>query len=1152
MTHATHDTGIQLASRATIHDLFAEQVAAVPDACALVQGARRLSYRELDQASDQVARLLLDRGVAPEECVVVHAGRTIQMVVASLGVLKAGACYVPLDPGLPAGRKRFILEDTSARFMLIERALDAGEHTWARGTQCCLIEDAWSRSRAEWTQRPQVAPRNLAYVMYTSGSTGKPKGVLIEHRSVVFLVKDNDYVPLERNDRILLIGAIGFDATTFEIWGSLLNGLSLYLADLPTLNDARSLKHALESSGITTLVSTTSFCARRVQEDPAVFRSLKYLLIGGEVLKPSVSNAIRRVAPGLKIINVYGPTESTTIATTFVIDDEYSSSIPIGKPIRGTTAYIVDESLRPLRDERAGEIVLGGEGLARGYLNRPELTRERFVEVAGLGRVYRTGDLGRWQEDGNIQFIGRRDHQVKIGGYRVEPGEIEHALSGIDLVRDCTVSVVERNDEKYLAAYYVPARSGIEPAMLRQKLAGVLPDQLLPTFLIELEALPLSPQGKIERRALPDPFEAGARALKRREHPSTAGHDALADVQTRMKRIWEEVLAARNLDIDADFYALGGTSIKALHLLGAMAAQGIEASLSDVLHHRTVRKISAYVATILKRGGLLKSWPAALEYLREQFPGASLNLGRYSLEEGDGRARELVVLRYQNMPVSRHELLRTLRSSLAAELFPHYVHEGDGQESAGSGRISTQELRELLGLHAAGEISLDELKAQAIRDYQRNDRVIQDGALLEECPFSPMQELQFSFRTPMSCEHFVLDRPLDLELLAQAVRCVIAEQDLLTSIPIKKAGRWYWRKLDVRGAQSLGPSIIDLSGYHCTDAELTALIGELSSAFDFWGEQVLYHMLIIQRNAREHVIVLVVNHVLFDRVSEEAIRRRVLTCYEKLIDKGLSLPDEAPEQCSPERPSFFAYVRQVQRGPADISPPELVQRYALAEFYAQKQKLLTSCGLEPVDCSYCFQIAAPCAGHLESGESLGVALALYTRALGALYGIDSVPLLFICDGRSYRGSSYYDVVGECTDCVPLLLSTRLTPAELQHLVGSRLAALSAHNVNFLNLVNNPELSEEWRGIRELIDPGEGYANIDVCMFNYLANRPGGPSYRDLYDLRVHVGPNPLPLHSLLNCITVSCSDGLIFNFRTSYGCDVERLRAAFQTASRSW
>jgi len=1152
MKNSLHDTRTPLARDATIHERFAEQVAVAPDACALVQGARRLSYRELDQASDEIARFLLDRGVAPEECVVVHAGRTIPMVAASLGILKAGACYVPLDPALPVGRKRFVLEDTSARMVLVDSTLDLVAQPWAQGTPCCLIEDVWSSAQPLSAQLPRVGSRNLAYVMYTSGSTGKPKGVLIEHRSVVRLVKDNDYVPLERNDRILLAGAIGFDATTFEIWGSLLNGLSLYLADLATLNDAPSLKHALETWGITTLFTATAFCGRRVQEDPTLFRSLKYLLIGGEVVRPHLSQTIRRASPGLRVSNVYGPTESTTFATAYVIADDYSSSIPIGKPIRGTAAFIVDEALAPLGNGSAGEIVLAGEGLARGYLNRPELTQERFVEVAGLGRVYRTGDLGRRQEDGNIQFIGRKDRQVKIGGYRVELGEIEYALSAIDAVRDCTVSLVERNDEKFLAAYYVPTRPGIEPAAIQQRLASLLPDHLLPTFLIALDALPLSAHGKIEQKALPDPFEADARASSSPALPSADDPEALAEVQARVKGIWEKVLAVRDLDLDADFYQIGGTSIKAIHLLGDMTAQGFDVSLSDILHHRTIRKLSAFMASTMKRGGWLKNWLAAVAHLRERFPGAEFAFGVYRVGDDGGQAREIIVLHYRNSPVSEQELVDTLAPSLSAELFPHYLREGDGQAGAELTRLSGKQFGEWLGLREARELCLEELKAQVMRDYERNDSTVRGGEVIEECPFSPIQALQYTFRTPMSLGHFILDRPVNIELLEQAVRGVIEEQDLLTSVPIEEAGRRYWRKFDLRGAGSLGPSVVDLSAYNWDNTELVAFVRELTGTFDFWGEQLLYHVLIIKRNAREHAIVLVFNHVVFDRVSEEVIRRRALTHYDELVKKRLALPPAELARSVPERPSFFAYVRQVQRGPADISAPDLVQSYALREFHAQKRRLLTACGLEPIDRSYSFQIAAPQIGQLESGNSLGVALALYVKALGAVYGIDALPLLFIYDGRKYRDTGYYDIVGECIDYVPMLLETRLNPEELQQVVNARLAALSAHNVNFLNLVNNPELSAEWRGISELIDPGLGYANIDICMFNYLGNSPGKESYRRHYNPLTHIGPNPLPLHSLLNCITTSYSDGLVFNFRTSYACDVEGLRAAFQAASRGW
>lgn len=1140
----------QPAAGGTIHGLFAEQVSMEPDACALVQGARRMSYRELDEASDQVARFLLHHAITSEECVVVHAGRTIEMVVASLGVLKAGGCYVPLDPALPAGRKRFMLHDSGARTMLVESTFDPGPQSWGAGARRYLIDDILSSAGVRATQFPRCGSRRLAYVMYTSGSTGKPKGVLIEHRGVACLVKDNHYVPLQRHARIVLAGALGFDATTFEIWGSLLNGLSLHLADLATLNAAHSLKHALQQWGITTMFATTSFCARRVQEDPAVFRSLQYLLIGGEVLKPALSNAIRRVSPGLRVINVYGPTESTTFATSFEVEAEYSSSIPIGKPIRGTTAFIVDEDLVPLQDGSAGEIVLAGEGLARGYLNRPELTRERFVEVAGLGRVYRTGDLGYRQADGNMQFIGRKDRQVKIGGYRVEPGEIEHALCAIEAVQDCTVKLVDRNEEQFLAAYYVPARQGVEPAELRQRLITMLPDHLLPTFLIALDLLPLDAHGKIDRHALPDPFAAGAgrQVLSSAVCPDAGESPAtLAGVQTRVKHVWEKVLAVRDPDIDADFYDLGGTSIKAIHMLGCLSAQGFDVSLSDILHHLTIGKLAAFLASTLQRGKLIESWPEAMAFLRERFPGAEFARRVYSVVQ-DGRTQEISVLYHRNLPVAEQKLLDILASNLSAELSPHYIRTADGQEGAAPGHVSGKQLCELLGLRAAQVLCLDELKAQVMRDYGRNDRAIQGCGVLEECRFSPTQELQFSFRTPMSTGHFMLDRPVNLALLERAVRRLIEEQDLLASIPLEKAQRRYWRKFDVRAAGPLGPSVIDLSSCYCDDEEVAALVRELIGALDFWGQHLLYHLLVIKRNVRQHSIVLVFNHVLFDRVSEEVIRRRVLTNYEQLFQRRLSPAGEEQVRSAPERPSFFAYVRQVRRGPVDISPSSLVQYYALQEFQAQKHRLLTACGLEPVDHSSSFQIAVPRSGHLEGGCSLGLALALYVKALGSVFGMDAMPLLFIYDGRKYCGTGYYDIIGECIDYVPMLLQTHLDPPELQQVVNARLAALSSHNVNFLNLVNSPELSEQWRGIRQLIDPGAGYANIDLCMFNYLGNRPGRESCLQHYDPGVRARPNPLPLHSLLNCIAASYFDGLIFNFRTSYACDVEALRNAFCAA----
>ncbi|HLP57773.1 MAG TPA: amino acid adenylation domain-containing protein, partial [Candidatus Deferrimicrobium sp.] len=417
----------------TIHDLFAEQASKTPDSISVlpvqqVQPVRpvQLTYRQLNEQANRLAGMLSKKGVMSDSIVAIIPERTIEMIIGILGILKSGGAYLPIDPEYPQERIDYMLKDSGAKLLLTANEIASD-----------VFNSHHSSSIVHHSGQ-------LAYIIYTSGSTGKPKGVMVEHRNVVRLVKNTHFVEFRENERLLQTGALEFDASTFEIWGSLLNGMSLCISAKDEILNPGKLKENIIKYNISTMWLTSPLFNQLSGMELEIFKGLKNLLVGGDVLSPLHINRVRERFPHLNIINGYGPTENTTFSTTFKIDKEYSQRIPIGKPIAHSTAYVVDKAGHSVPVGVSGELLAGGDGVSRGYLNNPELTAEKFINFHH-SKLYRTGDLARWMADGNIEFIGRIDQQVKIRGFRIELEEIESELSKHDRVKE--VVVIDRKEE---------------------------------------------------------------------------------------------------------------------------------------------------------------------------------------------------------------------------------------------------------------------------------------------------------------------------------------------------------------------------------------------------------------------------------------------------------------------------------------------------------------------------------------------------------------------------------------------------------------------------------------------------------------------------------------------------------------------------------
>ncbi|WP_441247465.1 amino acid adenylation domain-containing protein [Kitasatospora sp. McL0602] len=481
---------------------FRRQAARTPDAVALADGTRQLSYAELDSRADALARLLAEEGVRPGDRVAVCLERSVDLVVALLGVLKAGAAYLPLTLTEAPARLSGMLTDAGVELAVC----DAAGARQLAGQSVRTVSELPGPTPAA-AGLPAPGAEDLACLMYTSGSTGRPKGVMVPHRSVVNLVTEPNYVTLGPGDRILQLAPVAFDAATFEIWGALLNGARVEVPPHGPVGPAELTELLLER-GITVLWLTAALFHRQIDSDAASLGTLRTVLAGGDVLSTDHVRRLRAAAPALEIVNGYGPTEATTFSLCHRIapDEEFTHSVPIGTPLQGAVVELRAADGTPAADGDEGELWVGGAGVSLGYWQRPELTAERFVADADGRLWYRTGDLVRRRADGAVEFLGRIDGQFKLHGQRVEPGEIENVLAEHPEVRQAAVAVRTNHlGDLRLVAWLTTVEETLNRRALRAFLRERLPDHMVPALFATVDELPVTTNGKVDRKALPDP-----------------------------------------------------------------------------------------------------------------------------------------------------------------------------------------------------------------------------------------------------------------------------------------------------------------------------------------------------------------------------------------------------------------------------------------------------------------------------------------------------------------------------------------------------------------------------------------------------------------------------------------------------------------------
>lgn len=1050
---------------ATLPQLFEAQAQRWPEKVAVRLEDETLTYAQLNACANGLAQRLQQHGVQTGTIVGLLCERSLEMIIGMIAILKAGGAYLPIDPTLPTERIHHMLKESAAPVLL---CYQSPTHALHYSGSLLNLEDPAMIAPSSLAPTPTLRPEDLAYVIYTSGSTGLPKGVMCTHRNVIRLVCNTTYINLSHQDRILQISNFAFDGSVFDIFGALLNGAELVLIHRQTLMDVQKLAAALLNHQITQALIPTALFNLLVDFRLDALQSMQHVMIGSEAASVRhVRKAIQALGPG-RITNLYGPTECGVCATFYHIEtlDDNATSVPIGKPLPNTCVYVLNETAQLLPYGQIGELYIGGEGLANGYLQHPDWTDERFAAHAFVNgkRLYRTGDRVRWLPDGNLEFLGRIDRQVKLRGYRIELEEIEHRLLQHPQIHEAALVVRQNpNGADYLCAY-LAASHPLTSMELRAHLAQQLPDYMVPAQFILLEKLPRTSNGKIAYPELPPP------STLRGEYQAPQ-----SDLERRLTSIWENVLQLSPIGISDPFFELGGHSIQVIQLAVQMEKAGFSIRIEDILHYQTIQRIAAALCNTAQPAQQPKAQQQVEQLFETQFSATGRYI-TYHVSENTYRVFHYSTSLQQRQP----EIEQFFCQQVPADLLPHYFCPTLPDADETNPVLTPHQFAQLLNLNA---ITVEETAQQMEQEWQNaetcHNDAIRNAPSISTYPLGPLQYLMIMIpRMPIG-NIFYFNQPVDITTFNRAFAALLKEQGVLRSILEGSNGQFYWNEHDL--PEQVSVPVFDLS--HAEPTTQQALINRLAVPLyerGFGEQSPLYRIALIKKNFSQYLVLFSADHILYDGVSEEIMRRGLHEWYQVFSNN-----QEPP--ASSILP-FSEYVSQMQNSPRNIDEDEIIRLFDLEAYREYKQKVEAIAvaqrtpDLKVTTLRHRLTFNQP----MEESDAWELAFAIYITFLGEYFGFDRVPLRFLSYGRRYQENNYFSTLGLLVDMIPMVVPVQInSPQQMAQYAYEKIGLTAQYWINFHKINFDMFFQQKWLRVGQLIAPETLEPVNQMIMFNYL-------------------------------------------------------------------
>jgi len=992
---------------------------------------REIKYKELNCRANQFARYLRSKGVKTGEIVAVMMESSYEFIVSILGILKAGAAYLPIDPvNYPNNRVVNVIKDSKSK-MLVTKSniinevkdgiIDILKDEVLDDFEVIIFEDIEKEISILPKENLGCSkdPNDIAYIIYTSGTTGKPKGVLIKNIGVNNLVAEfKEALEIEDEDIFLQFASCSFDASVVEIFTTLLNGITLYLPD-KARKYLKDINNFLVDKRISLAILSPTILKNINSSN---IGRLRVLVSAGEKCTENILDNWRNK---VNFINAYGPTEGTVCATFRKYSkSEKKSKVTIGYPLRNTYIYVLDENLRVLPIGVPGELYISGVNISAGYLNNREMTEKLFVKNPFIeGKyMYKTGDLVRFLPSGEIEYLDRIDKQVKVRGCRVEIGEIESKILKYEGIK--SVVLLDRKDNRgntVLDAYYTSDVS-IKTNMLREYLLKELPGYMVPSSFIQVDNFPLNLSGKVDRNKLQ--LIDNNSAKKVIIQPKTK-------LQSLLVSIWKSVLELEEISIGDNFFEIGGNSFKIIEIISMMAEKGYELNIYDLLKNQTVIELENYLKN--KIGKKVITTKDELEKRISDDFNIANELVVYNVSKNK---YSILYIERENV---KEKIIQAIKKyNINKDVIPDYICSIS--EKIDSTDLSEAQLEELIG--ARGYFNRNNIQSIVEKKVLDFSKQITSANIIDEYDIAPIQKYHLE-NNQHSGIIFEIDRCLDIDDMNKTIGVLVNENNLLRSILINNDKGYVWREFDFVGNIEL--PLIDISNYRISEKEkaLTYISNYIFFKPYSITDELHYRMLLVKLNMKKYVMIMPASHIMFDAISKDIVIKKVMEIYDD-IRSGKDI-----KRCTKNN-LYKEYVNQIEQGPKEIKPEDIIYTFNLEKYvdYVEEFSDITK-NMEIKHTAYEFRIDKK---DFDQENLMGKLFALFKISFEKIFNSSKLPLSIVNYGRRYMSNTWYDTIGEFLDFIPMIFDENYNDCNIEQKINGIIKLSNVKNINFFRLM----------------------------------------------------------------------------------------------------